>query len=135
MQKSHTLTLTKEIGKLWIIEDINPFGKKFDRFFDENLGHDISKLTFIGAANYVLDILAGEAKRMDIELCMSTEKMDLPDSVEFALVETGNLSAKYHVNNCPENPQLEAWISSSCKSIFKDYPAFSYIKKKQYEQA
>ena len=75
MQKNHTLTLTKEIGKLWIIEDINPFGKKFDRFFDENLGHDISKLTFIGATNYVLDILAGDAKRMDIELCMTSEKM------------------------------------------------------------
>ena len=129
MQKNHTLTLTKEIGKLWIIEDINPFGKKFDRFFDENLGHDISKLTFIGAANYVLDILAGDAKRMDIELCMTSEKMNLPGYVEFARVDIGSLSAKYHVNDCPGQPQMEAWISSSCKQIFKDYPAFAYIKK------
>ena len=130
MQKNHTLTLTKEIGKLWMIEDIEPFGKKFDRFFDENLGHDFLKLTFMGAANFVLDILAGDAKRMDIELWMSSEKMDLPGCVEFALVDTGSLSAKYHVNNCPGKPQLEAWISSACKQIFKDYPAFAYIKKK-----
>ena len=130
MQKNHTLTLTKEIGNLWIIEDINPFGKKFERFFDENLSHDISKLTFIGAANLVLDILAGDAKRMDIELCMSTEKMDRPDCVEFALVDPGHLSAKYHVNNCPGKPQLVAWIGSPCKEIFKEYPAFAYIKKK-----
>ena len=130
MQKNHTLTLTKEIGNLWIIEDIIPFGKKFDRFFDEKLGHDISKLTFIGAANYVLDILAGDAKRMDIELCMASERMDLPDCVEFALADTGSLSAKYLVNNCPGEPQMVAWISSSAKQIFKDYPAFAYIKKK-----
>ena len=130
MQKNHTLTLTKEIGKLWIIEDITPFGKKFDRFFDENLGHDIRKLTFIGATNYVLDILADDAKRMDIELCMTSEKMDLPGYVEFALVDTGSLSAKYHINDCPGKPQLEAWISSACKEIFKDYPAFAYIRKK-----
>ena len=128
--KNHVLSLTKEIGNLWIIEDINPFGKKFDRFFDEKLGHDISKLTFIGAANYVLDILAGDAKRMDIELCMASERMDLPDCVEFALSDTGSLSAKYLVNNCPGEPQMLAWISSSAKQIFKDYPAFAYIKKK-----
>ena len=130
MQQKHILTLTKEVGKLWIIEDINPFGKKFDRFFDENLGHDISKLTFIGAANYVLDVLAGEEKRMDIELCMASEKMDLPGYVEFARVDTGSLSAKYYVNDCPGKPQLEAWISSACKQIFKEYPAFAYIKRK-----
>lgn len=130
MQKKHTLTLTKEIGKLWIIEDITPLGKKFDRFFDENLGHDICKLTFIGATNYVLDILADDAKRMDIELCMTSEKMDLPGYVEFALVDTGSLSAKYHINDCPGKPQLEAWISSACKEIFKDYPTFAYIRKK-----
>ena len=130
MQKNHTLTLTKEIGKLWIIEDINPFGKKFEKFFDENLFHDISKITFIGAANEVLDILAGDAKRMEIELCMAPKRMDLPGCVEFARVDIGSLSAKYHVNNCPGKPQLEAWIGSSCKEIFKDYPAFAYIKKK-----
>lgn len=130
MQKKHILTLTKEVGKLWIIEDVNPFGMKFERFFDEKLGRDISKLTFIGTANYVLDILAGDAKRMDIELCMSSERLVLPGCVEFALVEIGALSAKYHVNNCPGKPQLEAWISSSAKQIFKEYPAFAYIKKK-----
>lgn len=130
MQKKHILTLTKEIGKLWIIEDVNPFGMKFERFFDEKLGRDISKLTFIGTANYVLDILAGDAKRMDIELCMSQERLNLPGCVEFELVEIGTLSAKYHVNNCPGKPQLEAWISSSAKQIFKEYPAFAYIKKK-----
>lgn len=130
MQKKHILTLTKEVGKLWIIEDVNPFGMKFERFFDEKLGRDISKLTFIGTANYVLDILGGDVKRMDIELCMSSERLDLPGCVEFALVEIGTLSAKYHVNNCPGKPQLEAWISSSAKQIFKEYPAFAYIKKK-----
>lgn len=39
-------------------------------------------------------------------------------------------SARYYVNNCPGKPQLEAWISSACKQIFKEYPAFAYIKKK-----
>lgn len=138
MQKTHTITLTKEIGKLWIIEDIKPFdikatnplGKKFSRFFDEDLGHDICKLTFIGATNYVLNTLAGDVKRMDIELCMTSERMDLPGYVEFARVEIGSQSAKYHVNDCPGKPQLEAWISSACKQIFKDYPAFAYIRKK-----
>lgn len=130
MQKSHTLTLTKEIGNLWIIENIDPFGMKFDRFFDEKLGHDIHKLTFIGAANSVLDILAGDAKRMDIELCMSSERLERPDCVEFVLVEMGSQSAKYHVNNCPGKPQRQAWISSACKQIFKEYPAFAYIRKK-----
>ena len=130
MQKNHTLTLTKEIGKLWIIEDITPFGKKFELFFDEKLNHDISKLTFIGAANHVLDILAGDAKRMDIELIMADERMDLPGYVEFERVDPSRLAAKYHVNHCPGTPQLEAWIGSSCKEIFKEYPAFAYIKKK-----
>lgn len=128
--KNHILTLTKEIGNLWIIENVTPFGMKFERFFDEKLGHDIIKLTFIGAANHVLDILAGDAKRMDIELCMASERMNMPGYVEFERVETGHLSSKYHVNNCPGCPQLQAWISSSAKAIFKEYPSFAYIKKK-----
>ena len=116
MQKTYTLTLTKEIGKLWIIEDINPFdikatnplGKKFRRFYEEDLEHDISKITFISATNKVLDILAGDAKRMDIELCMASERQELPGYVEFELVDIGVQSAKYHVNGCPGKPQLEA---------------------------
>ena len=138
MQKNHTITLTKEIGKLWIIEDINPFdikatnplGMKFSRFYEEELFHDISKLTFIGAANYVLDIISVEDKRMDIELCISTEKLNLPGCVEFVRVDIGGLTAKYLVNNCPGTPQLETWISHACKEIFGEYPAFAYIKKK-----
>ena len=130
MQKNHTLTLNKEIGNLWIIDDITPFVKKFVQYYDEELGHDVSKLTFIGAANYVLDILAGDVTRMDIELCMSSERLDLPGCVEFVLVDAGHLAARYHVNNCPGKPQLEAWISSAARQIFKDYPAFAYIRKK-----
>lgn len=128
MQKKHTITLNKEIGNLWIIEDINPFVKKFERFFDEELAHDISKLTFIGAANEVLDILAGDAKKMSIELCMFPERQELPGYVEFERVEIGHLAAKYYVNNCPGKPQLKAWISCACTKIFKDYPAFAYIR-------
>lgn len=128
--KTYTLTLTKEIGTLWIIEDIKPFGKKFEKFYDEDLSHDVSKITSIGAANYVLDILAGDERRMDIELCMSAERMDVPGYVEFALVEPGHLAAKYHVNHCPGEPQLVAWISAAARQIFKEYPIFAYVKKK-----
>ena len=128
--KSHTLTLSKEIGNLWTLQDITPFGKKFAQFFDENLGHDISKLTVISAVSYVLDILAGDSNRMDVELCMADERLNLPGYVEFALVDTGNLAAKYHVNNCPGCPQLQAWVNASVKKFFKDYPAFAYIRKK-----
>lgn len=128
--RSHTLTLSRENGHLWILQDITPFGKKFAQFFDENLGHDISKLTVISAVSCVLDILAGDAKQMDVELCMAEERLDLPGFVEFALVDPGHLSAKYHVNNCPGCPQLQAWVNASVKKFFKDYPAFAYIKKK-----
>lgn len=130
--KNYILTLTKEIGKLWMIEDINPnpVGIKFETFFNENLSHDIGKLTFIGAVNYVLDILAGDGKRMDIEFKMAAERMELPDYVEFELVDPSRLAAKYHVNNCPGCPQLEAWFNASAKEIFKAYPAFAYIRKK-----
>lgn len=128
--KNHTVTLSKEIGNLWIIKDVSPFRKNFERFYDEDLNHDISKLTLIGATNYVLDILAGERKRMDVELLMSTGHLDLPDHVEFELVARYRLSAKYYVNNCPGRPQLIAWASSTAKDMFKDYPAFAYIKIK-----
>jgi len=128
--KTLTVTLKKEIGKLWIVEDVIPFHKRFERFFEEDLGHDIGKLTLIGTANYVLDLLAGGQKHLSLELVLADGRLKLPDAIEFELVEVGSLSAKYYVNNCPDHPQLEAWISSSAKKIFKEYPAFAYIWKK-----
>lgn len=127
--KNYTLTFTKEIGKLWILKDFDPLGKSFARFFEENLGHDIGKLIAIGCPNYVLDILAGEQKQLEIDLRISPERVDLPGFVEFELVGTGSLSAKYYVNDCPGKPQLEAWVSNTVKAFLKDYPAFAYIKK------
>lgn len=128
--KNFTITLSKEIGNIWIIEDITPFHKKFKQFFDKELGHDIGKLMTCGCPNYVLDILAGDVKRMDIDLRLAEERLDLPDFVEFELVEPCSLSAKYLVNNCPGRPQLIAWANGSTKEIFNEYPAFAYIKKK-----
>lgn len=127
--KNYTLTFTKEIGKLWILKDFDPLGKSFARFFEENLGHDIGKLIAIGCPNYVLDILAGEQKQLEIDLRISPERVELPGFVEFELVGTGSLSAKYYVNDCPGKPQLEAWVSNTVKAFLKDYPAFAYIKK------
>lgn len=127
---NHTLTLTKEIGKLWILKDINPFRKNFNQFFNENLGHDIGKLMTCGCTNYVLDILAGEDKNMVIDFRMAQERMELPGFVEFELIEPGSLAAKYYVNNCPGKPQLQAWVNDSVKVIFKEYPKFAYIQKK-----
>lgn len=60
--KNYTLTFIKETGKLWILKDFAPLGKNFERFFEENLGHDIGKLSSVGCPNYVLDILAGEVR-------------------------------------------------------------------------
>ena len=128
--KNFTLTLTKEIGRLWILEDINPFHKPFHIFFDQDLGHDIGKLTTCGCTNYVLDILAGNEKRMEIDLRLAAARVDLPGYVEFELIEPCTLTAKYHVNNCPDKPQLQAWVNASFKQIFKEYPAFAYIKRK-----
>lgn len=127
--KNYTLTLTKEIGKLWILKDFAPLGKNFERFFEENLGHDIGKLVSIGCPNYVLDILAGEDKKMEIELKVAAEREELPGFVEFELVAPYRLSAKYYVNNCPGKPQLEAWVSNTAKDFLKEYPAFAYIRK------
>lgn len=128
--KNYTLTFTKEIGKLWILNGFAPLGKSFDRFFDENLGHDIGKLIAVGCPNYILDILAGKETRIDIDLRIAPERVDLPGFIEFELVDAGRLSAKYHVNNCPEKPQLEAWVSNTVKAFLKEYPAFAYIKRK-----
>jgi hypothetical protein len=66
---------------------------------------------------------------MSIELKISEERLNLPGFVEFELVAPFNLSAKYHVNNCPGCPQMEAWFNSSVKEIFRQYPTFAYIKK------
>lgn len=127
--KNYTLTFTKETGKLWILKDFAPLGKNFARFFEENLGHDIGKLITVGCPNYVLDILAGEEKQLEIDLRIAPERMELPGFVEFERVDTGSLSAKYFVNNCPDKPQLEAWVSNTVKAFLKEYPAFAYIKK------
>lgn len=127
--KTYTLTLTKEIGKIWILKDVKPFHKKFGRFFEEDLGHDISKVMTSGCLNDVLDVLAGEDKTMDVELKVAPERTNLPGFIELELVETGSLSAKYYVNNCPGKPQMEAWAGKSAKDILKGYPAFAYIKK------
>ena len=128
--KNYTLTFTKETGKHWILKDFAPLGKNFERFFEENLGHDIGKLVIVGCPNYVLDILAGEDRKMDIELRVAAERVELPGFVEFELVTPCRLSAKYHVNNCPGKPQLEAWVSDTAKAFLKDYPTFAYIRRK-----
>ncbi len=38
---------------------------------------------------------------MNVELMTSDERIDMPDYVEFELVNEGNLASKYYVNNCP----------------------------------
>lgn len=82
---------------------------------------------FLSRAHFVLVIL--EDRKMDIELRVAAERVELPGFVEFELVTPCRLSAKYYVNNCPGKPQLEAWVSDTAKAFLKDYPAFAYIKK------
>ena len=125
----YTLTLSKKIGKLWLLDDVTPFPKKFQTYFFEDMGHDLCKITACGAGNYVLDILAEGETEMVIDLKISKERVNLPDYVEFELIQPCNLAAKYHVNNCPRKPQLEAWFNASIKQIVKQYPTFAYIKK------
>lgn len=125
----YTLTLSKKIGKLWMLDDVTPFQKKFQSYFSNEMGHDFCKVTTCGAGNYVLDILAEGETEMVIDLKISKERVNLPDYVEFELIQPCNLAAKYHVNNCPGKPQLEAWFNASIKEIVKQYPAFAYIKK------
>ena len=67
---------------------------------------------------------------MVIDLKISKERVNLPEYVEFELVQSYNLAAKYLVNNCPGRPQLEAWFNASIKEVVKQYPTFAYIKKK-----
>ena len=126
---NYTLAFSKNFGKLWMLDDITPFYRKFQSHFDEKMGHDLLKLTVIGAANQVLDILAGDDKEMKVDLVISDERTDLPGYVEFELVAPGSMAAKYHVNNCPGMPQLVAWSNASVKEIVKTYPTFAYIKK------
>jgi len=126
---NYTLSLSKKIGKLWILEDVTPFVKPFKTYYFQEMGHDIGKITTSGTGNMVLDVLAGGDTEMKLELRMSDERLNLPDFVEFELVAPFKLSAKYLVNNCPDYPQLEAWFNASIKQIFKKYPPFAYIKK------
>lgn len=126
---NHTLSFSKKIGKLWMLDDVTPFHKSFQSYFFNEMGHDPCKLTTCGAGNYVLDILAGGETEMNIELRMSKDRVNLPGYVEFELVQPCDLAAKYHVNNCPGCPQLEAWFNASIKEIVKQYPPFAYIKK------
>lgn len=126
---NHTLSLSKKIGKLWVLEDVTPFFKPFKTYYFQEMGHDICKVTTSGTGNMVLDILADGDTEMNIELKISEERLNLPGFVEFELVAPFNLSAKYHVNNCPGCLQMEAWFNSSVKEIFRQYPTFAYIKK------
>ena len=128
---NYTLFLTKKTGKLWILEDVTPFHKPFKTYYFQEMGHDLCKVTTSGTGNRVLDILAGSDTEMNIDLRISRERLNLPDYVEFELVEPYKLAAKYYVNNCPGRPQMLAWFNASIKEIFKVYPAFAYIKKKE----
>lgn len=126
----YTLTFSKKIGKLWMLDDVTPFPKRFQTYFFDEMGHDFCKITACGAGNYVLDILAEGGTELAIELKISKERVSLPDYVEFELIQPYDLSAKYHVNNCPGCPQLEAWFNASIKQIVRQYPPFAYIKKR-----
>ena len=126
---NYTLYFSKKIGKLWMLEDVTPFVKPFRSYFSQEMGNDFCKVTACGAGNYVLDMLADGETEMAINLRISKERVNLPDFVEFELVRPCNLAAKYHVNNCPGRPQMEAWFNASIKQIVKEYPAFAYIKK------
>ena len=127
--KNYTLTFTREIGRLWILKDIDPFRTNFERFFQEVLGHDIGKLMTCGCTNFVLDILAGGDRKMGIDLRMASERMEMPGYVEYELMETAPLAARYHVNNCPGMPQLQAWVDDSARVLFREFPKFAYFRK------
>ena len=125
-----TLSFSKNYGKLWMLDDVTPYYKKFQTHFDEKMGHDLLKLTVGVVGSKVLDILADGAKEMDIELVTSDERIMMPGYVEFELADSGHLASKYYVNNCPGMPQLEAWVNGSVKEIIKSYPAFAYIRRR-----
>ena len=125
----YTLSFSKKSGKLWILDDVTPFFKKFQRYYFDEMGHDLCKIMACGTGNYVLDILSEGENEMRVELKISKERVELPGYVEFELVQPTALAAKYHVNNCPGHPQLEAWFNASIKQIIKQYPPFAYIKR------
>lgn len=127
--KNYTLCFSKNFGKLWMLDDVTPFPKKFQTFFTDDMGHDFLKLTACGAENRVLDILASGETEMRIDLVVAEERLNMPGYVEFELVEAGKLAAKYYVNNIPNHPQFIAWPSNTVKTIIRAYPAFAYIKK------
>ena len=127
---NRALTLSRNFGKLWMLDDIKPYYVDFKKHFDEKMGHDLLKLTVGVVGSKVLDILADGVKEMDVELVISDERLKMADYVEFELVEQDCFAAKYHVNNCPGTPQLQAWINGTVKEIIKAYPAFAYIRKK-----
>ena len=130
MNNNLTLTFSKNYGKLWMLDDVTPYYKKFQTHFDEKMGHDLLKITVGIVGSKVLDILADGKTEMAVELVTSDERVKMPGYVEFELVNEGNLASKYHVNDCPGMPQLEAWINASIREIIKTFPAFAYIKKK-----
>lgn len=127
----YTLSLSKHFGRLWMLDDITPFYKKFQNHFSGEMGGDYLKITTCGAGNHVLDILAGEDRDMEIELRISPERVKLPGYVEFELASEGKMAAKYYVNDCPGVPQLAAWFNVSVKEIVKGFPPFAYIRRKQ----
>lgn len=96
---------------------------------ENDLKHDIGKLMTCGCTNYILDRLAGQDKKMNLKIRISSKKVKLPGFIEFELTDTYCLSARYLVNKCPGNPQLEAWVNPSVKQIFDEYPAFAYIQR------
>lgn len=129
--RNFTLSMYKEIGKLWIISNIRPLpvNKSFKRYFEEDLSSDIGKLMACGTTNLVLDVLAGEDRQMQVDIRFSPERLDMPGYVEFVRLASYNLSAKYHVTNCPGRPLMEAWMCATSKAYFREYPAFAYVKK------
>ena len=53
---NYTLSLSKKIGKLWVLEDVTPFFKPFKTYYFQEMGHDICKVTTSG-----LEIREGRA--------------------------------------------------------------------------
>lgn len=118
--KVRTLTLIKNPE--------HPVWETWEYFIDK-MGRDICKITSCGPGNLVLDILSGGANGMQVELRISNERIEMPGYVEFELIRPCSLAARYHVNNCPGRPQLEAWFNASVKQIVGQYPPFAYIRK------
>jgi len=127
---NRTLTLSKNYGRLWMLDDVQPYYKKFQTHFDEKMGHDLLKLTVGIVGSKVLDILAEGVKEMNVELVTSDERIKMPGYVEFELVNEGNLASKYYVNNCHGKPQLEAWFNGTVRQIIKNIPRLCLYQEK-----